>query len=310
MKLTISSDFANTVLRIFGDAGRIWLACLPNILARCASNWQLSQITPYPDLSINFVAQALLPDDEPVVLKIGVPHPEIFTEIAALQCYQGRRIVRCVDANPELPAMLLERLHPGDMLSTITDNAKATKIAAELIRNLPIPCPTPHHFPTFAEWMARAFQRYRDTYGDDGGALAGKLLADAERCLGVIQNSCMEDMLLHGDLHHLNILYDAQRGWTAIDPKGVIGPPCLEAGRFFSNQLPEKASLDETEAILAQRVEIISNVLGAPPELIWQSAFVDRVLSLCWSTEDNSIEGNWVHELAVTNLMQKHACGW
>ena len=33
-------------------------------------------------------------------------------------------------------------------------------------------------------------------------------------------------MLLHGDLHHWNILSDADRGWMAIDPKGVIGASC------------------------------------------------------------------------------------
>ena len=37
--------------------------------------------------------------------------------------------------------------------------------------------------------------------------------------------------LLHGDLHHYNVLPDSERGWLAIDPKGwavedgfVVGP--------------------------------------------------------------------------------------
>ncbi|WP_373298360.1 aminoglycoside phosphotransferase family protein [Paludibacterium paludis] len=29
--------------------------------------------------------------------------------------------------------------------------------------------------------------------------------------------------LLHGDLHHDNVLFDSSHGWLAIDPKGVIG---------------------------------------------------------------------------------------
>ena len=43
-------------------------------------------------------------------------------------------------------------------------------------------------------------------------------------------------MLLHGDLHHENILLDASGNWKAIDPQGRIGEQCLECGRFLLNE--------------------------------------------------------------------------
>jgi streptomycin 6-kinase len=32
-----------------------------------------------------------------------------------------------------------------------------------------------------------------------------------------------EITVLHGDIHHDNILHFGERGWLAIDPKGLIG---------------------------------------------------------------------------------------
>jgi streptomycin 6-kinase len=32
-----------------------------------------------------------------------------------------------------------------------------------------------------------------------------------------------EKVVLHGDMHHGNVLNFGSRGWLAIDPKGLIG---------------------------------------------------------------------------------------
>jgi len=40
----------------------------------------------------------------------------------------------------------------------------------------------------------------------------------------------IQDRLLHGDLHHDNVLFDSRRGGLAIDPKGVIGELKYEIG--------------------------------------------------------------------------------
>ena len=53
------------------------------------------------------------------------------------------------------------------------------------------------------------------------------------------------NMLLHGDLHHENILYSGrlspltgeQGNWVVIDPKGVTGIRSLEAGRYILNAM-------------------------------------------------------------------------
>jgi len=41
---------------------------------------------------------------------------------------------------------------------------------------------------------------------------------------------------MHGDFHHYNVL-SSDRGWLAIDPKGMLGPAAYEVGPLLMNPL-------------------------------------------------------------------------
>ena len=66
-------------------------------------------------------------------------------------------------------------------------------------------------------------------------------------------SSAGEPMLLHGDLHHYNILAAERQPWLAIDPKGVVGDPVYETGVFLYNRLTDELYPDEMLAIRAMR---------------------------------------------------------
>ena len=67
-------------------------------------------------------------------------------------------------------------------------------------------------------------------------------------------------MLLHGDLQHYNVLFDNQRGWTAIDPKGVVGELEYELGALLRNpiELPDVFTNPER---IKHRLEILTTAL-------------------------------------------------
>ncbi|HEY3378321.1 MAG TPA: aminoglycoside phosphotransferase family protein, partial [Armatimonadota bacterium] len=238
MTHNLPDNFINNIHRVFGDAGQTWLGELPDIVSRCADRWQLTLLAPIPNLSLNYMAYALTSGGEEAVLKIGVLPHEVKAEITALQLYSGKGIVRCLDADPALGAFVLERLHPGQLLTALGNNVEETRAAAGIMKTLPIPCPTGHGLPTFAGWLEKAFARLRRTYGPDCEPLGRRLVEHAEAAFRAIEADKQADMLLHGDLHHFNILYDDRRGWVAIDPQGAIGDADLEVGRFVHNFIP------------------------------------------------------------------------
>lgn len=303
----IDSTFQMTIHSIFGiQKGQAWLNLLPATLKRCYQKWGLKQGQAVQELSINYVEYTETLSGHPVVLKLGVPHPELYTEMAALTQFDGAGTVQIIDFDIELGALLLERLSPGKMLKDLDDTVEEARIAAALIKRIVKPVPNkitsvkpvppktvsskkgvPVEYPQFTDWTGRAFQRQLSEKGNPD-LMPPLVVRTACAAMKEIVFRCPEKILLHGDLHHCNILFDDSKGWTIIDPKGVLGPACLETGRFLHNQLPHSDDHWRCVQIIHQRIAVFETVLGIPADLIALSCLVDWVLSLCWSLEEDA----------------------
>jgi len=283
--MQIPPGFIEKVHRVFGNKGRAWLSHLPTILTRCRKKWDLAEGTICPAMSMNYIEFTTTAGGEAVALKVGVPHEELFTEMEALALYNGRGAARLLGADRELGAVLMQRAIPGTMLWQIGDNHRQTHIAASVMKDLPVPAPEAHSMPHFSRWTERAFRLTR-TEWDPEERMPRDLLDRAEAAFIELSRDRTQDVVLHGDLHHENILWDEEDGWLAIDPKGVIGPRCLEVGRFIQNQLPDDAAFSVHERLVRERIEIFSAELGMTPETIAAAALVDCVLGHVWSFED------------------------
>jgi streptomycin 6-kinase len=261
-------------------------------------------------MSLNYIEFTTTIAGEPVALKVGVPHPELYSEMEALALYAGRRAVRLLDADRELGALLLQRLQPGTVLWRLGDNARETRIAASIMAELHLPPPPTHGMPAFGRWVRRAFSLTRSEWDPDE-RMPRDLLDAAERAFAAIDDAAARSgcraVVLHGDLHHENILYDDRSGWTAIDPKGAIGAPILEVGRFTQNQLPGSLSPARREALVRERVAVFSAELGYTPKAVAASALVDCVLSHCWSFEDEALGDEWPLGIELASLLRSIA---
>jgi len=253
-------------------------------------------------MSMNYIEFNTTTTGEPVALKVGVPHAEAFTEMEALRLYDGRGAARLLDADRELGAILMQHLQPGTMLWQLGDNRKETRIAASIMCELPVPSPSTHNLPRFSQWVERAFRLTR-TEWDPQELMPRDLIERAEKAFEEIERNATTDVVLHGDLHHENILLDDRSGWTAIDPKGVIGPHCLEVGRFLQNQLPSSLPVERREEMVRERVRILSAELGYSREILAASGLVDCVLSHCWSFEDDAIRAGWHHGIELARML-------
>ena len=295
-------EFTERVHRVFGDRGRAWLPSLPGVVARCRDTWGLREGAVCPNASMSYIELTHTAAGEPVALKVGVPHRELFTEMEALRLYDGRGAARLLEADRELGAILMQHLRPGTMLWELRDNRKETMVAASAMRVLAVPVPSTHSLPTFSQWVERAFRLTR-TEWDPHEHMPRDLIDKAEQTFKEIERTATGDVVLHGDLHHENILLDEQSGWTAIDPKGVIGPPCLEVGRFMRNQLPSSRPAERREEIVLERVKILSAELGYSRETVAAGALVDCVLGHCWGLEDEGIGADWHDGVELATML-------
>lgn len=288
--ISLPHDFQSRIHGAFGAAGTDWLARLPELLAAvCAENG--FNLLPYEhQQSYNYVAPVRLPDGTLAVLKAGVPRPELIHEIEALRYYAGEGAVRLRADWPEQGVFLLEQVQPGTPAAELEDDDQATRIAAGVIQALHaprenLPADFLEQFPSVADW-GLGFARLRARYGGGSGPLPEALLAAAERVYAELLATSEQPVLLHGDLHHWNLLASARRGWLAIDPQGVLGEPDYEVGAWLRNPYPALAGWADARQWQARRIAIFAEMLGFDRQRLWGWGFAQAVLSAVWSDEE------------------------
>ncbi len=280
--------FLRYATREFGSEGEAWLAELPSILRRCCDKWGLTLGRPSAEIKVNYIAYVEMGTGAEAVLKVGVPHGDFSTEMEALAIYGGRGINRLIDCDKALNAMLLERLRPGKMLDSVEDVREQSAIAARILQQLhATPPPSNHALPHFMDWMHSAFADASSCKDRVRARGYIEQISRVESMLKILMEPDEPQILLHGDLHHWNILSDAGRGWLAIDPKGVIGASCLDVGRFINNAMGFGATAANKRQILLEAVAVFSDVLGENEERMFAGAFCDKIMGSSWGLKQD-----------------------
>lgn len=301
----IPADFAAWITACWGERGGAWLRDLPALLSDYCARWGLTLLEPFPDQSFNYVTPVTRADGTPAVLKAGVPLDDIANEIAALRLGDGGAMVRLLAADEARGVMLMERASPGAPLSRIEDDDQATAIAADLMRAIWRPVPDPSPFPTIADWL-QGFASLRAKFGGGSGPLPEAALARAEALARDLLGSAPpQPMLLHGDLHHDNIVSAQRAPWLAIDPKGVTGDPCYEVGPFLNNPYERIMGWERREwpARLARRVDILAERLPFPRERIIAWGVTQATLSTVWGIEADVDDSRWPDRIARADAL-------
>lgn len=268
-----------------GDAGRVWIEALPATLMEYAERWSLTLLPPF-ELSYNYVAPVIRTDGSEAVLKLGFPNRELLSEMYALQHFEGRRMVRMLEADFEHQVFLLERIRPGVELATLKDEEQVTRIAAQVMQQLWQPVNIERPFLTVESWTA-GLSNLRPYFDNSTGPFPAYLVDVAEQIFVEFVPSQGERVLLHGDLHHWNILSATRQPWLALDPKGVIGEREYEVGALLRNPELDNFSNSELKQVQAQRLDILVEMLGFDRQRMLGWSLAQAVLSAWWSVEDH-----------------------
>ena len=198
-------------------------------------------------------------------------------------------------------AILLERATGTGSLADMSwtgNDAQACRIichAASKLhfsRNASTPALTPlHHW--FSD-LAPAAKKH------------GGILTRCAAVANVLLSSPHDEVVLHGDLHHGNILDFGTRGWLAIDPKGLLGERGFDYANIFTN--PDLAEPTRPVAIeletFTQRVNIVSEIAKIERQrlLMWIVAWCG--LSSVWFLQegDSATVPLRIAELAMAEL--------
>lgn len=271
------------ITNIYGSQGAEWVANLPALITSLKNHWGLSEVTPVVNMTFNYVAKAILNNEEPVVLKISYDRQSIFNEQHALTSLGPRGSIKLIDYNCKYNALLLQQAVPGITLKSLYREQPDyvmdcyVETMQRLHQHQPQLKQSPH--PQVADWLkvleSPRLQQIPIPMLDKAVALRNKLLASPKPLI-----------FLHGDLHHDNILKHDNK-WLAIDPKGVIGEPEFEIAAFDFMYIHELTTTPDVKSLLARRVELLAKKSGLDAQRINDWVLVRLILMAAWFIEDH-----------------------
>ncbi|MGG0643811.1 aminoglycoside phosphotransferase family protein [Sporosarcina gallistercoris] len=289
MKLPM--EFEQRIRDSFGTKGEVWLESLEERVNYFAEHWRLTVKQPVHSLSYHYVTNVVDSQKNPLILKLGLPDVDCRNEMATLRIYDGYGCAQLVKEDRVRGAMLLENLTPGHMLCNLSDEEvivqEFIRVWKKLRRDVPEAC----DLPLITDW-AVTLEDYQKHHLVIDGDLPNERVRQALHYFRELWDTTETLGLLHGDLHHGNILYSQERGWLAIDPKGVVGDPYFDLIQFMLNDLIEKP---DPKTLLRYRVERISELLALDKRRLLKAAIAMSMLYACWFVEDK--HPAWIERL-------------
>jgi streptomycin 6-kinase len=204
----------------------------------------------------------------------------------ALEEQAGNRLMEWWNGEGAAPVLahdgevlLMERASGADSLTHMVSSGQddeATRILCAVAGRLHIPRekPAPDLVPLVqrfeALWSIAA--THRGIFGQC--AKTARELLSAPRDVRV----------LHGDIHHGNVLDFGPKGWLAIDPKGLYGDRGFDYANIFCNP-DSKSAL--APGCFARRIGIVTQVSDIDCHRLLRWVLAWAGLSAAWMVEDD-----------------------
>jgi len=292
--------FINNIQAIHKASGKAWLKQLPAYLEELAHLWNFRFIKQLPDLTYNFVGLVKLnSNSELAIIKI-IPDRKLFVSEVRWLKHFVKNTPEIYNIDKKKSAFLMEYLQPGNPLKTLVqagDDEKATRIICHTILALQA-----------VQKKIVGFKHLSALVSDLiflKGHMDSRVLSKAQSLFHDLTIDHSQDVLLHGDLHHDNIIRH-NNCWKVIDPHGYIGDPAAESAAMLYNPIdcfPNDRSLD---VVITTRLNILIEELPFDAQKIKAWAFCLTALSAAWNVQDFSTVAKKDIEIVYTLDKIKH----
>ena len=185
-------------------------------------------------------------------------------------------------------ALLMERAMGGRSLAETAQNGRdneACRVICHAAARLHAPrLPPAPRVVSLTDW-------FRDLF--PAAAAHGGIWTLSSETARELLATQTDEVVLHGDIHHGNILDFGERGWRAIDPKGLSGERGFDYANIFLN--PDDATAS-APGRLARRADVVAEAAGLDRRRLLQWVLAWSGLSATWMLSDGEAPD---HELTV-----------
>lgn len=218
-----------------------------------------------------------------VILKVSSNKEELQSEYNALISMSGKYCCKVYDYNKKYGLLLLEKIIPGNRLREENDVLTRIHHFLNLFMNIHKAEISNVFNITYLDWLKNAYDFCINSNINISLTLNIKIAYAI--CLE-LYNKYEDRVLLHGDLHHDNILINSIGEYCIIDPKGVVGPKIFDLPRFILNEM-DTSSYDICINHIDFVIQTISKKLNYSKTDITKLLFMEVILANVWNLEDN-----------------------
>lgn len=218
-------------------------------------------------------------NDRPAMLKVALDVDEKYGN-RLMSWWDGDGAAQVLAHHED--GLLLERAMGSRSLMHMAMNGEddeASRILCSALARLHAPRETPP--PPLVE-LGPWFASLRIATAQHGGLYALSLQT-AENLLANPQDV----VVLHGDMHHDNVLDFGERGWLAIDPKRVRGERGFDYANLMCN--PDLPTATDP-ARFRRQLDVIVEAAGLDHRRLLQWVLAFAGLSAAWFLEDDALE--------------------
>jgi streptomycin 6-kinase len=258
-----------------------YLAHLPRLLREVAADWQLSFDGPARHGNAALVVPVRTAGGRPAMVKLNLPHDEAEHEHLGLQAWHGNGTVQLLRADPHRWALLLERLHADEDLTSLWD-LEACEIVAGFYTRLHVPALP--QLRRLSGYVARWTERLAELPAD---AAVPRRLVEQAVSLGrsFVADPETDARTIHGDLHYENVLAADREPWLVIDPKPMAGDPHYEVAPMLWNRWDEVVASGSVRDAVRRRFHTIVDVALLDEDRARDWVIVRELHNVLWLIE-------------------------
>lgn len=256
--------------------------------------WKLDHLNVIYEHSEKGVFSAESKDFGAVILKIDQHKSRLESEYKMLERLSGHHSCKVYAFDESAGSLLEERIIPGTVLRGEKSLEKRIRIFLQVFREIHIAADSGE---TYLNWLERIHEYcIRHQVAEDMASRAHLFCAE-------MFEKYPDRVLLHGDLHHDNLLLRTDVSYAMIDPKGIVGPAIMDLPRFILNELDTDHEYPDRQHI-GEVIRLLGEQSGYPEEDIRKLFYMETVLANVWCVEDG--EAMNMQELELADFLISH----
>lgn len=260
-----------------------WIESFPDIVRSLEHDWSIVVGRVYDEGTEAFVADAVLDNGTPAVVKVLVPRRSGGIddhEAAVLRLADGNGCPILYRDDPARNALLMERLGPS-MFALGLPYEQRLPALCDAAATIWRPAPAGTRLPTTTAKAAWLIEFVTTKWNALDRPCAERTIEFAVACgqRRLTAGAAMQPLLLHGDVHQWNAL-QADDGFKLVDPDGLIGDAEYDLGVILREDPDEPLAADPlaTAHWMAERH-------GLDATAIWDWSVIERVSTGLVTTE-------------------------